>query len=76
MKKEFKDTLEDVKLAIKDSAKIAIAETKALGLPVTYQRGTEIVKEYADGSIEVIGKAREAIKGYTIGQKLYVRKEN
>jgi len=32
----------------------AIRKAKRLGLPVTYLRGNQVVKEYADGRIEVI----------------------
>lgn len=76
MKEEFNDSTEHVMKAIKDSAKIAIAESKALGLPITYQRGTQVVKEYADGTIEVLGTVEEDVEGYEIGKKLYVKDEN
>ena len=76
MKEEFNDSKKQIRKAIKDSAEIAIAESKALGLPITYQRGTEIIREHAGRTIEVLGKVEENSKGYKIGQKLYVKDEN
>ncbi len=76
MKEEFNDSKKQIRKAIKDSAEIAIAESKALGLPITYQRGTEIIREHADGTIEILGKVEANSKGYKIGQKLYVKDEN
>jgi len=36
--------------------------TVAMGLPVTFVRDGEIVKEYPDGKVEVLGKASPRIK--------------
>ena len=38
------------------SAERSIRENKALGLPITYLEGDTIIKEHADGRMEVIGK--------------------
>jgi hypothetical protein len=32
----------------------AVAEQKARGLPVTFQRGNEVIKQFADGREEVL----------------------
>jgi len=48
----------------------AIKETKDKGLPITYVENDEIIKEYADGKKEVLGKVKSKIKAdkqvYTI----------
>jgi hypothetical protein len=40
-----------------DAGAFAVMEAKALGLPVTGVVNDEIIKEYADGKKEVLGKA-------------------
>jgi len=40
----------------------AIKEAKDRGLPITYIENDEIVKEYADGRIEILGKVKPRIK--------------
>ena len=48
----------------------AIKEAKDKGLPITYVENDEIIKEYADGKKEVLGKVKSKIKAdkqvYTI----------
>jgi len=48
----------------------AIKEAKDKGLPITYVENDEIIKEYADGKKEVLGKVKPKIKAdkqvYTI----------
>jgi len=39
----------------------AIKEAKDRGLPITYVENDEIVKEYADGRIEILGKIKPRI---------------
>jgi hypothetical protein len=34
----------------------AVEEQRALGLPITFQRGDEVIKQYADGREEVLAK--------------------
>ena len=53
-KPEFNDSLEHVLIAIRDAAAIAIAENKALGLPITYIRDNQLIEEQADGTIKVL----------------------
>lgn len=54
-------SLEDAIVALAESGKLAgaaraaIRDQRAAGLPITYKRGNEIVKEYPDGRLEVIG---------------------
>jgi hypothetical protein len=38
-----------------EAARAAVAKQRALGIPVTVSRGDVIVKEYSDGSTEVVG---------------------
>jgi len=40
----------------------AIKEAKDRGLPITYVENDEIIKEYADGRIEVLGKVKPKVK--------------
>lgn len=40
----------------KETGRRAIAEDKALGLPVTFVENDQIIKEFPDGRREVIGK--------------------
>ena len=40
----------------------AIKEAKDLGLPITYVENDEIVKEYTDGKIEILGKVKPPVK--------------
>jgi hypothetical protein len=40
-----------------DAGAFAVMEAKALGLPITGVVNGEIIKEYADGRKEVLGKA-------------------
>jgi hypothetical protein len=39
------------------AGELAVAQAKRLGLPVTYVENDEIIKEYADGTTEVLGKS-------------------
>jgi len=40
----------------------AIKEAKDRGLPITYVENDEIIKEYADGKKEVLGKIKPKVK--------------
>lgn len=75
MKKEFEDTIEDIQKAIKDAAAIAIAESKALKLPITYLKDNQIIREYADGRIEVLKTINPPSNNYQKGQVLYVKED-
>ena len=52
--------LEDVVVALAESGVLAqaaraeIRAQRAAGLPITYQRGNDIVREYPDGRLEVL----------------------
>jgi CHASE2 domain-containing sensor protein len=53
---DSKDFSSLVQYVAQMAAKAAIAESKALKIPVTYLQGNKIVKKYPDGKVEVIGK--------------------
>ena len=53
-KEVFNDSVEQILAVTETSASIAIAESKALGLPITYLKDGKIIREYADGKIEVL----------------------
>ncbi|MCP3929288.1 MAG: hypothetical protein GY705_09335 [Bacteroidetes bacterium] len=76
MKEEFKDTIKHINKAIANSAAIAIAESKALKLPITYLKENQVITEYPDGSIEVLETLDLPTTKYEKGQKLYVREKN
>ena len=40
----------------------AIKEAKDRGLPITYVENDEIIKEYADGTIDVLGRIPPRVK--------------
>jgi hypothetical protein len=40
----------------------AVQRTLAKNIPITYASGTDIIKEYADGHTEIIGKVDPKIK--------------
>ena len=46
----------------KEVGRRAIAEDKALGLPITFVENELIIKEYSDGRKEVIGKVPPSMK--------------
>jgi len=46
----------------KEAGRRAIAEAKALGLPVTFVENELIVKEFPDGRREIIGKVPPSVK--------------
>jgi len=46
----------------------AIKEAKDKGLPITYVENNEIVKEYADGRKEILGKIKPRI---TVEKRVY-----
>lgn len=57
-KSAFKADTEHTSLLIKIgklSAKLSIQENQALGLPITYLEGKNIIREHADGRKETIG---------------------
>ena len=39
------------------AGELAVAQAKRMGLPITYVENDEIIKEYADGTKEVLGKS-------------------
>lgn len=39
---------------LEQAGREAVAEQRRLGIPVTYKRGDEIVREHADGRVEVL----------------------
>jgi len=49
----------------------AVKEAKDKGLPITYVDNEDIVKEYADGRKEILGKIKPGIK---ITQREYILK--
>ena len=49
----------------------AIKEAKDRGLPITYVENDEIIKEYADGRIEILGKVKPKVK---VTKKVYTIK--
>ena len=40
----------------------AIKEAKDRGLPITYVSGVDIIKEYADGTKEILGQIKPDVK--------------
>jgi len=46
----------------REAGLFAIKEAKDRGLPITYVENDEIIKEYADGRIEVLGKIKPKVK--------------
>jgi hypothetical protein len=46
----------------REAGLFAIKEAKDRGLPITYVENDEIIKEYADGRIEVLGKVKPKVK--------------
>jgi hypothetical protein len=46
----------------REAGLFAIKEAKDRGLPITYVENDEIIKEYADGKIEVLGKVKPKVK--------------
>ena len=58
-----------VKVA-RQGVKESIAESKSAGLYITYAKGTNIVREYPDGSIEVIGSIDESPTTVEPGTKI------
>ena len=46
----------------------AIKEAKDKGLPLTYVKNDEIIKEYADGTKEILGKVKPGVK---VKRKVY-----
>ncbi|MBI5917579.1 MAG: hypothetical protein HY842_19595 [Bacteroidetes bacterium] len=46
----------------KETGRRAIAEAKALGLPVTFVEKELIIKEFPDGRREILGKVPPAVK--------------
>ncbi len=74
-KKEFDDSIEQILEVTKSSAAIAIAESKALGLPITYLKNGKIIKEYPDGKIEILENIDPSDStSYKKGQKINVKK--
>lgn len=48
----------------------SIAESKSAGLYITYAKGSDIVREYPDGSLEVIGTLDESPSTVAPGTKI------
>jgi signal recognition particle subunit SEC65 len=46
----------------REAGLFAIKEARDKGLPITYVENDEIIKEYADGKIEVLGKVKPKVK--------------
>jgi hypothetical protein len=46
----------------REAGLFAIKEAKDKGLPITYVENDEIIKEYSDGRIEVLGKIKPKVK--------------
>ena len=46
----------------REAGLFAIKEAKDKGLPITYVENDEIIKEYSDGRIEVLGKVKPKVK--------------
>lgn len=51
----------------------AVAAQRRLGLPVTFKRGNQIVKKYADGHIEVLGGLERPVYTLPKGVKIIGR---
>jgi hypothetical protein len=47
----------------------AIRDAKERGLPITYVRDNKIIKEYADGSEEILGEADPFV---SVKKKVYI----
>ncbi len=75
LKSDFDDDSQQIMEAIKDTASKAIAESKALGLTITYTQGDKIIEESPDGSKRVVGIADKEVK-YQKGQKLYGKRKS
>lgn len=74
-KPDFDDDAQQIKRAIRNTAAKAIAESKDLGLTITYVKDGKIIEEAADGSKKIVGNVERDIKNkYYKGQKLYVKK--
>ena len=64
-KKKADEELEGsiVKLALSGelakAARAAIRQQKKLGLPVTFQRGSQVVRQYVDGREEILGEIEQ-----------------
>jgi hypothetical protein len=50
-----------LKRVMKEAVAEAININKALDLPITYLKGDQIVREYNDGQIEIIGSLGETV---------------
>jgi signal recognition particle subunit SEC65 len=46
----------------REAGLFAIKEARDKGLPITYVENDEIIKEYADGKIGVLGKVKPKVK--------------
>jgi hypothetical protein len=55
----------------KEAGLFAVKEAKDRGLPFTYVENNEIIKEYPDGKIEVLGKIKPKVK---LTKKIYTLK--
>jgi len=68
---------EQLKKIVKKASERAIRENKALGLPTTYLEDGKIIKEYANGTKEVL-RVKEKEQGSTTIKKgtiLHVKKK-
>jgi hypothetical protein len=68
---------EQLKKIVKKASERAIRENKALGLPITYLEDGKIIKEYANGTKEVL-RVKEKVQGSPTIKKgtiLHVKKK-
>lgn len=64
---------EQLKKIVKKASERAIRENKALGLPITYLEDGKIIKEYADGSKEIMRIKEKSPLTFTIKKGTILR---
>ena len=53
---------EEYQRLFSEAGKLAVAENKRLGIPLSYVENDKIIKEYADGRKEILGTVPPDIK--------------
>lgn len=62
---KFPDTVEELaarQRMFSTSGLLAVAKAKKRGLPITYAKGEQIIREHADGRKEVVGSVAPNVK--------------
>lgn len=62
-----------LKSIVKRGVKVSIAKSRNQGLYITYKKGNEIIREYPDGHITVIGIVNSKPQKVKIGSKSTLR---